>query len=163
MVGYAQKNIISSESLFSLKGRILPKAADTILVNKAFIYNGGGYMMSPTDAYPGTIFKIGYWNDRKNTYRIFIRSYLVESVRTDSITDILQIPQSELTGHTVIEQTCYANTWDEEIIAIIKDDKKQPEYFYNIKRAWRANRKTGLFEKLKKSKVKKCGNESYGI
>ena len=78
------------------------------------------------------------------------------------IIDILEIDKKELQGNKLTE---YCNTIkgaDAEIIALVKETDNNAEFYTKIKKAWRANRKIGKFEKIAKRKVKKCSNENYG-
>jgi len=52
---------------------------------------------------------------------------------------------------------------DTEIIALVKNTNNDNEFYTEIKKAWRANRKTRKFEKITKRKVIKCANENYEI
>lgn len=78
------------------------------------------------------------------------------------IIDIIEIDKKELQGNKLTE---YCNTIkgaDAEIIALVKETDNNAEFYTKIKKAWRANRKIGKFEKIAKRKVKKCSNENYG-
>lgn len=79
------------------------------------------------------------------------------------IIDILGIDKKELQGNKLTEY-CYSRKGIEsEIIAIIKDINNDTKFYTKIKKAWRANRKKGKFEKVNQRKIIKCSNESYGI
>lgn len=159
----AQHKSMSVTSIAALKGQYLPAFIDSIFIGHSILVNGGGYMLKADTAFQQLQYSISYWSGEKNIYRLFIRSLLVNGVRKQMVKDVLTIPKAALKGHSLVEQSCYAGNWDEEVIALVKDVKGNPEYFYQIKKAWRANRKTGTFEKLDPARVKKCGNESYGI
>ena len=78
------------------------------------------------------------------------------------IIDIIDVDKKELQGNKLTE---YCNTIkgaDAEIIALVKETDNNAEFYTKIKKAWRANRKIGKFEKIAKRKVKKCSNENYG-
>ncbi len=78
------------------------------------------------------------------------------------IIDILEIDKKELKENKLTEY-CYTNNGvDVEIIALVKDTDNNVEFYTKIIKAWRANRKTGKFEKIAKRKVKKCDNENNG-
>jgi len=94
--------------------------------------------------------------------KIFLLFFKVENTRK-IIIDIVEINKKELQGNKLTEY-CHTNKGaDNEIIAIIKDTDNGNEFYTKIKKAWRANRKIGKFEKIAKRKVKKCSNENYGI
>jgi hypothetical protein len=146
-----------------LKGQYLPASIDSIFIGKERLLNGGGYMLKSDTAFQQVHYSIDYWSGEKNVYRLFMRSMLVNGERKQMVTDVLTISKAALKGHSLVEHSCYADKWDEEIIALVKDVTGNPEFFYQIKKAWRANCKTGKFEKLDPARIKKCGNESFGI
>ena len=78
------------------------------------------------------------------------------------IIDILEIVKKELQGNKLTEYCHTIKGADAEIIALVKETDNNAEFYTKIKKAWRANRKIGKFEKIAKRKVKKCSNENYG-
>lgn len=78
------------------------------------------------------------------------------------IIDILEIDKKELQGNKLTEYCHTIKGTDAEIIALVKETDNNAEFYTKIKKAWRANRKIGKFEKIAKRKVKKCSNENYG-
>ena len=78
------------------------------------------------------------------------------------IIDILEIVKKELQGNKLTEYCHTIKGADAEIIALVKETDNNAEFYTKIKKAWRANRKIGKFEKIAKLKVKKCSNENYG-
>ncbi|MCL9770191.1 hypothetical protein NAT47_07160 [Flavobacterium sp. HXWNR69] len=78
------------------------------------------------------------------------------------IIDILEIDKKELQGNKLTEYCHTIKGADAEIIALVKETDNNAEFYTKIKKAWRANRKIGKFEKIAKRKVKKCSNENYG-
>ena len=78
------------------------------------------------------------------------------------IIDILEIDKKELQGNKLTEYCPTIKGADAEIIALVKETDNNAEFYTKIKKAWRANRKIGKFEKIAKRKVKKCSNENYG-
>jgi len=78
------------------------------------------------------------------------------------IIDILEIDKKELQGNKLTEYCQTIKGDDAEIIALVKETDNNSEFYTKIKKAWRANRKIGKFEKIAKRKVKKCSNENYG-
>ena len=158
----AQDTNSYGRSAASLIGTYLSDA-DSIRFDDFWMYDGGGFLLEDDGLYKGKVFAVGYWNSKDHTFRIFCRIVLVYGSRKNLVTDVLQLPKTELNGYHIVEQSCLTDKWDPEIIALVKDAKNNPEYFHIIKKAWRANRKTGKFEKIPARKVKKCGNESDGI
>ena len=78
------------------------------------------------------------------------------------IIDILEIVKKELQGNKLTEYCHTIKCADAEIIALVKETDNNAEFYTKIKKAWRANRKIGKFEKIAKRKVKKCSNDNYG-
>ncbi|UGS22683.1 hypothetical protein [Flavobacterium channae] len=94
--------------------------------------------------------------------KIFILFFKIENTKK-IIIDILEIDKKELEENKLTEY-CYTNNGaDTEIIALVKKTDNNAEFYTKIKKAWRANRKIGKFEKIAKRKVKKCDNENNGI
>ncbi len=159
----AQHKSLSVTSIEALKDQYLPSSIDSIFIGHSILINGGGYMLKADTAFQQVQYSISYWSGEKVIYRFFIKSAIVNGMKKEVVTDVLTISKAAFKGYSLVEQSCYADTWDEEIISLVKDVKGNPAYFYQIKKAWRANRKTGKFEKLDPARVKKCGNESYGV
>jgi len=105
-----------------------------------------------------TDFGIAFSYSDTNTFLLFFKIENTKKI----IIDIIEIDKKELQGNKV---TAYCNTIkgaDAEIIALVKETDNNAEFYTKIKKAWRANRKIGKFEKIAKRKVKKCSNENYG-
>jgi len=149
------KNLIGSDPHLDM---------DSIVFNDYTIRNGGGYTLPADSSLPGQQFIISYWNRDSSIFRVFSKHKNSGSSEDGIVTDILEIKKEDLGKEDIIvEGSCYTPKSDPEIIAIVKQATGNPEFFYKIKKAWRANRKTGKFEKVKAGKIKKCLNESYGI
>lgn len=80
-----------------------------------------------------------------------------------TITDILEIHNKELQGNKLANYCFLKSGAGSKIIAIVKNTDPEPEFYTEILKAWKANRETGKFEKVNKRKIKKCGNEGYGL
>lgn len=79
----------------------------------------------------------------------------------NKITDILEIDKNDL-QHKKLTEYCITKTgWDSEIIALVND--VDTEFYTKIIKAWRADRKSGKFRKVRQKNIKKCENESYGL
>jgi hypothetical protein len=94
--------------------------------------------------------------------KIFLLFFKIENTKK-IIIDIIEIDKKELQGNKLTE---YCNTIkgaDTEIIALVKETDNNAEFYTKIKKAWRANRKIGKFEKIAKRKVINCSNDNYGI
>lgn len=124
---------------------------------------GSGFLLSNYNNLPTDEFGIAFCHSSTNTYCFFIKYQTENGKKTAIITDILEIDKQELKGNNLTEYCETKNGGDSEILALVKDTKDNPEYQTKIIKAWRANRKTGKFESIKKNKIRRCGNESYGI
>lgn len=94
--------------------------------------------------------------------KIFLLFFKIENTK-NIVIDIVEIDKEELQGNKLTEY-CYSKKGDDsEIIALVKDTDNDTEFYTKIKKAWRANRKIGKFEKVNRRKIIKCSNESYGI
>lgn len=105
-----------------------------------------------------TDFGIAFSYSDTKTFLLFFKIENTKKI----IIDIIEIDKKELQGNKLTE---YCNTIkgaDAEIIALVKETDNNAEFYTKIKKAWRANRKIGKFEKIAKRKVKKCSNENYG-
>ncbi len=105
-----------------------------------------------------TVFGIAFSYSDTKTFLLFFKIENTKKI----IIDIIEIDKKELQGNKLTE---YCNTIkgaDAEIIALVKETDNNAEFYTKIKKAWRANRKIGKFEKIAKRKVKKCSNENYG-
>jgi len=125
--------------------------------------SGSGFLLSNNNKVATDEFGIIFCHSSTKTYYLFIKYQTVNDKKKAIITDILEIDKNELTGNLITEYCETKEGRDSEILALVKDTKDNPEYHTKIIKAWRANRKTGKFESIKKNKVRRCGNESYGI
>ncbi len=125
--------------------------------------SGSGFLLSNNNKVATDEFGIIFCHSSTKTYYLFIKYQTVNDKKKAIITDILEIDKNELTGNLFTEYCETKEGRDSEIIALVKDTKDNPEYHTKIIKAWRANRKTGKFESIKKNKIRRCGNESYGI
>jgi len=105
------------------------------------------------------IFGIVFSHSHSKTFLLFFK---IENTK-NIIIDIVKINKKELKENKLTEY-CYSKKGaDSEIIALVSDTNNDTEFYTKIKKAWRANRKIGKFEKVNRRKIIKCGNESYGI
>ncbi|MFY7733889.1 MAG: hypothetical protein ACOVSR_10425 [Bacteroidia bacterium] len=105
-----------------------------------------------------TDFGIAFSNSDTKTLLLFFKIENTKKI----IIDILEIDKKELQGNKLTEYCHTIKGADAEIIALVKETDNNAEFYTKIKKAWRANRKIGKFEKIAKRKVKKCSNENYG-
>lgn len=124
---------------------------------------GSGFLLSNYNKIATDEFGINICHSSTKTYYLFIKYQTVNDKKKAIITDIIELDKNELMGNLFVEFCETKIGGDSEIIALVKDTKDNPEYYTKIIKAWRANRKTGKFESVKKNKIKRCGNESYGI
>jgi hypothetical protein len=125
--------------------------------------SGSGFVLSNNNKVATDEFGIIFCHSSKKTYYLFIKYQSVNDKKKAIIIDILEIDKNELTGNLITEYCETKEGKDSEFLALVKDTKDNPEYHTKIIKAWRANRKTGKFESIKKNKIRRCGNESYGI
>lgn len=120
------------------------------------IKNESGFLLQKENF--ATDFGIAFSNSDTKTFVLFFKIENTKKI----IIDIIEIDKKELQRNKLTE---YCNTIkgaDAEIIALVKKTDNNAEFYTKIKKAWRANRKIGKFEKIAKRKVKKCSNENYG-
>lgn len=123
---------------------------------------GSGFSLSNTNETGG--YTIGICHSSTKTYYLLKKNQSVYGKKTQLITDILEIDKEELRAGYKLTEYCETNNGiGADIIALVKATDNNPEYYTKIIKAWRANRKTGKFESIKKRKIKRCGNEGYGI
>lgn len=125
--------------------------------------SGSGFLLSNYNKVTSNEYGIVFCYSTTKIYYLFTKYEIVNDVKRAIILDIFEIDKKELKGNKLTEYCETKNGGDAEIIALVKVTKDNPEYYTKIIKAWRANRKTGKFESVKKSKIKRCGNESDGI
>lgn len=152
------------DDIFSLKGTILPVKTDAIHLGKYTIRNGGGYIIASGDTTSGNKYFISFWNSADAAFYVFERGLSKAENEKRLILDVLEIKKSELKDEYILVEGCETATgWDAEMIALVKKQKENPEYYTKIIKAWRANRVSGKFEPVERKKIKRCTKESDGI
>ena len=58
--------------------------------------------------------------------------------------------------------TCFSGSEPDREVIAIADYQRSAEFFTRVRRAWRANRKTGKFEEISPRGIK-CTNEGFGL
>lgn len=106
-----------------------------------------------------TDFGIAFSNSDTKTYLLFFKIENAKKV----VIDILEFNNNEMKSKKFTEYCYSKKNADAEIIALITNTDNDKEFYTKIKKAWRANRKLGKFEKVNRRKITKCNNESYGI
>jgi hypothetical protein len=151
-------------NIYSLIGYDYLKLGNKIEFQEYTLTNtGSGFLLPNYNKVAIDEFGIVFCHSSTKTYYLFIKYQTVNYKKKAIITDILEIDKNELTGNLFTE-FCETKTGsDSEIVALVKDTKDNPEYYTKIVKAWRANRKTGKFKSIKKNKIRRCGNENYGI
>lgn len=77
------------------------------------------------------------------------------------VMDVMKYPTFPQ-GEALVMQLCrIGGDFDQELMAVVKYNK-YVEILTDVKRAWRANRDTGKFEKISTKEIE-CINESYGL
>ena len=121
------------------------------------IKNESGFLLEKGNF--DTDFGIAFSHSHSKTFLLFFK---IENTKKIVI-DIVKIDKKELQRNKLTEY-CYSKKGDDsEIIALVKDTNNDTEFYTKIKKAWRANREKGKFEKVNRRKIIKCSNESYGI
>lgn len=147
----------------SLKGYNLLSANKIEFDNYSILNSGSGYLLPNENKLSKDEFGIVIFISSSSLFYLFLKYQITNNVRQSIVLDILEIKREDLKGDFKLTEYCETSKGaDIEIIALVKDNN-YAEYFTEIKKAWRANRKTGKFEMIKKKKVKRCGNESFGI
>lgn len=152
--GYSQ-SIQQKKNIFSLIGQDYANLENKIVFEDYSIQHIGAYLLQKDNF--DTDFGIAeYWSSEKR----FLLLYKINDSKK-LITDILEINKKDLKNRKLTEYCITKNGYDFEIVAIVEDSDS--EFYSKIIKAWRANRKSGKFEKTNKRKIIKCGNEGYGI
>lgn len=122
----------------------------------------GGYMIPKDSHHPDADFGLSNLYSDTHIYFFFLK-FENHAIKKALILDVLELKRSDL-GNSKITEYCETKSGpDSEIFALVPDKEGNPEYYTQIVKAWRANRDTGKFETLRKRKIRRCGNESYGI
>lgn len=125
--------------------------------------SGSGFLLSNDNNARTNEYGIAFCHSLTKTYYLFIKYQTKNDKKNAIISDIIEIDKKELKDNKLTEYCETKKAGDTEIIALVKDTKDNPEYYMKIIKAWRANRKTGKFESVKRNKISRCGNESNGI
>lgn len=152
--GYSQP-IKQNKNVYSLIGQDYAKLENKIVFEDYSIQHIGAYLLKK-DNFDNDFGIAEYWSLDKR-FLLFFRISDFEQI----ITDILEIDNKDLKNRKLTEYCSAKNGFDSEIVAIVKDSDS--EFYTKIIKAWKANRKSGKFEKVNKRKITKCGNENYGI
>jgi hypothetical protein len=137
------------------------KTGNTIIFKDYTITQAGGYIIDyGNKAYNGA-FAVNQWHSDKQNFLLFS----VRKKENDNfkILDVLEINNKDLKNNMLVTEYCETDVADPEILAIVTDTKDNPEYYTQIIKAWKANRRTGKFEVIQPGTVKRCGNENDGI
>lgn len=146
-----------------LKGNDLPPSNKIEFDDYSITNSGSGYLLPNENKLLKDEFGIVICNSSKSLFYLFLKYPNNSKVRNAIVLDILEINRNELSGNYKITEYCETSKGaDVEIFALVKENNNA-EYFTEIKKAWRANRETGKFEVVVIKKVKKCGNESFGL
>jgi hypothetical protein len=156
---YSQTKFKNVESIVGVEYSELER--EIYFDNFTLTNTGGGYLLPKDENFND--FSINYCHSETSIFFLFIKHHYVNGKKLKTVKDVLEIKKSGIGKKQKITEYCQTkNGVDSEIFAIVKEDSN-PEFYTKIIRAWRANRKTERFEKIKPRKIVKCGNESYGI
>lgn len=132
--------------------------------NYSAVNSGSGYLLATDNELSNHQFGIATCHSSKSVFYLFLKYQTISNHSKAIISDILEIQKTDLSTDKKVTEYCETKKGaDVEILAIVSCHKNNPEYYRKIIKAWRANRKTERFEPFNRKKVKKCGNESYGI
>ena len=161
--GFSQTKIWS-KNMNSIIGQDYKTLGDTIVLeDQTITKTGSGYMLSKDNKASNEDYGIVICRSTKSIFYLFLKFQRIDSEKKEIILDILEIDRTYLTGNIMTEYCETKNGSDTEILALVKDTKDNPEFYTKVVKAWKANRKSEKFEKISKKKVKRCGNEGYGI
>ncbi|MBX7053195.1 MAG: hypothetical protein K1X54_14255 [Flavobacteriales bacterium] len=150
------------KDIYSLMGYDYLTLGNEIAFENYTITNSGSGFLLPYDNIAGwDEFGISICYSSSKAYYLFIKYQTVNDKRKSVITDILELDKHKLSSNSLNEFCETENGRDGEILALVKDTKGNPEYYTQVIKAWRANRKTGKFEPIKRNIVKRCSNETY--
>lgn len=150
------------KDIYSLIGYDYLTFGNEIAFENYTITNSGSGFLLPYDNIAGSNeFGIAICYSSSKAYYLFVKYQTVNDKRKSVITDILEIDKHKLSSNSLSEFCETVNGGDGEILALVKDTKGNPEYYTKVIKAWRANRKTGKFEPIKRNIVKRCSNETY--
>lgn len=128
------------------------------------IFNtGNGYLLAKDNKQSNDEFGVVICSSSTHIFYLFLKYQTIGNNKKAIILDILEIDKIDLAGKIMTEYCETTKGADAEVLALVKDTKGNPEYHTKIVKAWRLNRKTGKFEVVERKKVKRCGNEGYGI
>lgn len=159
------KNIYGlwGKDLYSLVGTDYFNLGNKIEFEQGTIVNsGGGFLLAKSDDDPKGDFGIVYVYSTTKMYCLFIKYQLMNGKKNGLILDILEIDKGEFWDKKLTDYCETISGVNAEILALVSDKNGNKEYHTKIFKAWRANRMTGKFEIVKKNKIRRCGNESYG-
>ncbi|MEP7264429.1 MAG: hypothetical protein ABI772_08025 [Bacteroidota bacterium] len=148
------------EGAQSLIGSNISGTGNTINFEKYTVALGGGYLIHDDQKKDSSIYGIMYAHSDSSSFYFFTKH--TNNNEIIKVLDVLEIKKEDMTNKKWVESYCYTDAVDPELIALVKTNDKEQGYYYNIIKAWRANRQTEKFETVNRNKVKKCENESYG-
>lgn len=150
---YPQSNV-EDKNIYSLIGKEFLRLESNIVFEEYTVSQGGGYLLQKDNFEDN--FGIHFYHAAEKHFLVFSKF----SNSRHKILDIIEIDQKDLQGKKLTEYCSTKKGWDTEIIALVKES--DTEFYTKVLKAWRANRKSEKFEKVRPKKIK-CDNESYGI
>lgn len=158
------QNKFRGKNIYSLIGQDLRTLDCKIDFEDYTITNpGGGYMLQKDNKLSIGDYGISNCYSATSVFYLFVK-FEGKDNENELILDILEIDRTHFAGNKMTEY-CETNqkSGDNEIFALVKNNKNNSEFYTKVVKAWRANKKTEKFELVKKKKIKRCGNEDYGI
>lgn len=162
---FKNKFSLWGKDIYALEGKAYPVKAKMIAFNDYSITNSGsGYLLPPDLDNPNTEYGITICHSTTSQFYLFLKYENAKNMHQTTVIDILEIKRSDMTARRKITEYCETKKGaDAEIFALVIDNNDNPEFYTEIVKAWRANRKSEKFEPINKKKIRKCGNESYGL
>jgi hypothetical protein len=151
---YSQSNV-EGKNIHSLIGKEFFKLENEIVFEEYVIKQGGGYLLQ-RDNFDAQ-FGINFYSSDEKHFLLFSKF----SNSRHKILDIIEINKKDFQGKKITEYCSTKKGWSTEIIALVNNTNT--EFYTKILKAWRANRKSEKFEKVRPKKIINCGNESFGI
>lgn len=150
-------------NIYALMGYDYLTIGDKIEFDAYSIENSGSGFLLLKDSGDAPYYGVAICHSASQSYYLLVKYQTVNDKKCATITDILEIDKNDLRENKLIESCETKNGSGPGILALVKKETSNPKYYTKIIKAWRANRKTGKFESVKKTTIKHCNNENYGI
>ena len=138
----------------------------------AMVNTGSGYLISDAESNGLDHYGIVFCHSTKSMFYLFLHHQTIEGKKVATVLDVLEVDRGYFKKCKMAEfcdvydfesDAVYELKSDDEIMALVKDQPGNPEYYTKVRKAWRANRLSGKFEPVNRKIVKLCVNESFGL